>query len=273
MAPQIDLGSSAHSFRNARLHIPVAVVAGYIDRAYPGGKDTHLEALSGEFLRLSFTPNDAGGKLYSIVRRRVYFTGEAHAQVDAASGISFPRVADLESSIFEKYGRPGKAATAVDRGSFWIYDVRGRSLPADHRDFSRCASAIGELSYNGTICPLCYRGVTLRALEDAIDNKELASSKHTRGPSPDSIVNDLDNFVPTSEHLASEAFRDCGTQLFVSIDRGQDPSGQNEFATAMTVSLSDQNALLFDNGVTAYMKAQVAKTQLAPSSPAKKETF
>jgi hypothetical protein len=247
------------------------MVAGYFDKVYDydgsviDNKDTPFHEWSGEALRLSFTPNDRGGRLYSIVRRRVYFSNPGSAY--KASGISFPRVADLENSAFEKYGKPAHTDTSSG-DHFWISDVRGRSLPPSHPDFFRCAAQLTKASGYGL-----FRGDALRDLSEAFDNRELSSSKHThRVTGPDSVIRDFVMLVPTKEPWEENRFRGCGTQLYVSVDRLSDPSGRSEVATAMTVALSDQNAQQFDNGRAAYMKAQVAKVQ--PSSPpAKKEQF
>lgn len=68
-------------------------------------------------------------------------------------------------------------------------------------------------------------------------------------------------------------FRGCGTQLHVVVIPILDAvGGVSEYASTLTISLSDLNAEFFDNGVQDYMKIQAAKVKVEPPAK-KKEVF
>jgi hypothetical protein len=56
-------------------------------------------------------------------------------------------------------------------------------------------------------------------------------------------------------------YRECGTRLHIAISPApkEGPERRMGYASSMTISLSDQRAVFFDNGVAAYMETQVQR--------------
>lgn len=148
--PQSDAENPRHPFHDAKIHIPVQIGAGYIEKAYSDkgntirvidNQDAPIDHYSGDFFRLSFTPTDAGGRLYSIVRQRTYFSQASQLNVLAAAGVELPKTSDLQQGIVEKYGDPGVKPNERNLvSSYWMYDPQGRKLASNHPDYPRCES-------------------------------------------------------------------------------------------------------------------------------------
>lgn len=301
-----------HPFHDAKLKVPVQVGAGYFEKIYVGFKavdnqDTPIQQYSGEFFRLSFTPSDDGGKLYSIVRQRTYFSDpNAGLSVYAAAEIPLPRLSDLENGLSEKYGNPAKTENGANYVSLgWIYDRTGTKLANTHPEFAQCESRFdGEdgaiaNSYayarymprqakNSPLWAIRKNGsggyLTLREFAGAFSDVEFyklnwGDSKTWLEDTATRFARQLVPSMVTDEGLApSDAqgnpkFHGCGTQLHVvvSLISGQDRG--TTLASAITLSLSDQNAEFFDNGVREYMHTRREKLNKLPPPPSKKENF
>lgn len=309
--PQTDAGMSLHPYHDAKLKVPVQIGAGYFDKTYVqypklrsiDKLDTPIEQYSGEFFRLSFAPSDKGGRLYSIVRQRTYFSDASKARdVYAAAQIPLPKVADLESAIIEKYGNPvktDKTATYVSLG--WIYDQGGAKLSNTSGEFERCESRFdgedGAMSNPGAARFAGRQGqtsplwairktggngyLTQQEFAAAFTDREFYKlgyhdSKTFLDDPPKKLLNELVPHMVTDAGLRPQdtqgtaQLRECGIQLHIVIGLIADP--ERAYASSLTVSLSNQNAEFFDNGILEYMKARLAGLNRTPP-PSAKEKF
>lgn len=214
-----------------------------------------------------------------------------------------PGVADLERSLAGKYGEPA-ARDKQDRyvSLVWSYD-------GGQGDLARCESHFeGEDGQENpaatfgaprgpvdrapnTFYSLKMReNISLRAMQGAFEGHDFYKIDFT-GSSSD-LSDDVNKFAhdivpqilsnkgyPVRRTVPDQSYRGCGVQLHAVIMPTQTPglnrkTTPTDVAWAMTISLSDQNALFVDDGVLAYMKAEVAKpAESGPKPPPKKEVF
>lgn len=298
MAPQ------EHGLQSAKVRVPTGIFAGYIDKAYVEkpklslleNPDGRVQQFSGEFFRLAFSPVVEGGKLYSIVRHRIYASNDVQPlNVYAEAGIELPRVSDVEKGVLEKYGNPadkGKvpyvgapmrvqgfntgwnlAKQLALSGALWIYDRKGKRLASNDRDFTGCESAFmnGVLSTRPLYSVWKHDDVTLRELQDSFLDADYSKRPPLGRSDPGQNVSNLERLIPVLLSNQANKYKGCGTQLQVMITMG---GAYTDFAGSLTISLTDQDALFFDNGVADFLKAQIAKiSNVPPAAPKKKEVF
>jgi hypothetical protein len=303
IAPQTDAGmSNKHPFHDAVLHVPVHLDAGYIDQAYAqeGGsyaagsplkliqdQDTPVDQFSGEFFSLFFTPTDDGGRLYAIVRKKVYISDDQRpVSFYTKAKVALPRESDLEKGAIEKYGSPSEPPTTSDYkvgfsvSLYWLYNHDGGKL--SRSEHPQCESSFadedGWIMGSGppvSTPPKLYsnksRGVlTLRQLAASFESRDfyqlgyrdtVTSLIENVSKIPDVLVPVM---VTPNGRVAASTFhetpyKDCGTQVHVVISPVPvaGPERHLGYASALTVSLSQQESVFFDNGVAAYMKTKV----------------
>jgi hypothetical protein len=299
--PQIDAGKeSYHPFHNAKIHIPVSLVAGYIDKAYQDGPDgikpvkdgnTPIYDLSGEFFRLFFTPGDGGGRLYAIVRQRIYFSDrDKPLNFYLAANVPLPQKADLEKGAIEKYGAPSKI-DETGRPSivnlYWFYDRTGEKLTG-HTDGceSRFLDVNRGAGYTHPPLESIKAGgvLTLRELVAAFEDRDFYKLGYRDSKTDlEEDIRRIANLVPAMvlSHGRSPqeipdtektGYQNCGTQVHIELTPTSYGEVDPGYAFAMTVSVSDQSAVFFNNGVADYMKQQMQKVlpKMAPTPPKEK---
>jgi hypothetical protein len=304
-------------YYNARVRVPIGIIAGHIDKIYkkenPYSSDTKLTLLasedapfaqfSGEFFRLKFTPNDSGGRLYSIVREKIYAFDAGMPLVRYAdAGLALPSIDELDQGIVAKYGEPadkGKGpfvGAAVNEplngvgwknqntawaatGSIWMYDRSSQPVSLRSRDFNRCASHF-EFPFKRAAFYSAMKpgGMTLNEIQNAFGDKDFSSpqyQRHAGRTDPAEVVHDFaEEFdLTTTTRSGYGNYGGCGTQLQVVILPTVMAGHPTKYAGAMIVSLTDQDAAFSDNGVAAYMKPLADKALNVAPPPAKKETF
>lgn len=305
------------AYYKARLRVPIGIVAGHVDKIYakenPYSSDTALKILtsrdvgftqfSGEFFRLKFTPTDNGGRLYSIVREKIYaFDSAMPLDRYSAAGMELPAIADLDTAIVNKYGEPANKGRGpfvgftvneplngigwknqntawAATGSVWLYNRKGNAVAMGSSDFDRCTSHF-EFPYKRSAfySPMKPGAMTLNEIQDAFADKDYSSAANPRRAGrtdPEEVVQDFEsNFdLASSPRKGNGNYRGCGTQLQLFIFPTVQSGKPTNYAGSMIVSLTDQDATFSDNGVAAYMKPQVDKmSNVAPPAP-KKESF
>jgi hypothetical protein len=311
LEPQKDGETSRHPLHDARIRIPVRIGAGYIEKAYADkagaiqeveNQDAPIEHFSGDFFRLSFTPSDAGGRLYSMVRQRTYFAPVVQLKVLAAAGVAMPKIAELQQGVVEKYGQPAVTRNGnYAQSSYWMYDRRGMKLARDHADYSRCESRFdGEdgamqrspltprqtgphnplwtTRKSGKSGPLTLREITVAFQDREFYKLQYGDTKTFLGDTVNRFAREIVPMEVTPAGMRPQdmyhqnEFRGCGVGLHVVVVPIAEPDGSPSHASAITVSLSDLNAEFFDNGVEDYMKAQAAKAKIETPQK-KKEVF
>ncbi|MEM6415815.1 MAG: hypothetical protein AAF720_14285 [Pseudomonadota bacterium] len=61
-----------------------------------------------------------------------------------------PALQVVEAKLIEKYGEPhATKKRTYDKKLFWVYDVLGRPMPKDNRDFDRCKDNVDPSFYRG----------------------------------------------------------------------------------------------------------------------------
>jgi hypothetical protein len=310
IAPQMDAGmGNNHPFHDAALHIPIHLDAGYIDQAYAqeGGsyaagsplkliqdQDTPVDQFSGEFFSLFFTPTDDGGRLYAIVRKKVYISDDRRPlSFYSKAKVALPRESDLEKGAIDKYGPPSEAPTVSDdkvgfsASLYWLYDHDGGKLAGSVHP--QCESSfagedgsimgpqpLGFIPQPPRVTPpklysIKSSGVlTLRQLATSFENRDfyklgyrdtVTSLMENVSKIPDVLVPDMvtpnGSGAAWTSHISP--YKGCGTQVHVVISPVPvaGPERHLGYASALTVSLSQQESVFFDNGVAAYMKAKV----------------
>jgi hypothetical protein len=319
IAPQMDAGmSNNHPFHDAALHIPIHLDAGYIDQAYAqeGGsyaagsplkliqdQDTPVDQFSGEFFSLFFTPTDDGGRLYAIVRKKIYISDDQRPlSFYTKAKVALPRESDLEKGAIDKYGPPSEPPTESDHkvgfsaSLYWLYDHDGGKLATSVHP--QCESSFaGEDGWIMGAQPADYtppklysnksRGVlTLRQLATSFDTRDFYKLGYhdTVTSLMENVSKIPDIFVPVmvtpNGRVAAWTFHEspykgCGTQVHVVISPvpAEGPERHLGYASALTVSLSQQESVFFDNGVAAYMKTKVDAMKPAALENRKPERY
>jgi hypothetical protein len=134
-----------------------------------------------------------------------------------------------------------------------MYDQRGRPIPSTNPDYARCqvnfttntsanfrldssvaAETIGD--YNKM-----FSGISGSSLDDQDENRLSA------------LFSQVYQFVPLiqppTDPQEKLQYRNCGVQLAVQV--------WSLNSTIFTISLSDQNATYYDNGVNKYLSAKL----------------
>ncbi len=233
----------SRKMHDSKIQIPIALIGGLVTHATDiknndviTENDKPFVRVVGEWFTLRFTPSDVGGRLYAIGRVVNYLTpGETPSE--------------LANKVIAKYGRP----SSISNGNVilsWQYDVRGRQLPENNRDFTRCQSGSPPSNPSGGGMPASPSGrpQTLATYNDVSSGFAL------------SIVR---RYAPVFELVGpyyANGFRQCGVQLKTAADF----NGTN--ITGFTVSLSDQNALGFDNGIERYLRTKITPSP-TPAAP------
>lgn len=308
--PQSDAGryGGSYPFHDAEVRVPVCLGAWSIDKAYPsavtgtrkevGDPNTPIDSFSGELLTLFFTPTDDGGRLYAIVRRRVYFSDPSRTlRAYADANVAMPKAASIEKDVVEQYGQPSlvdheKLFTSLH----WIYP-QGAIRPVERLGgLSQCESRLADVDNSR---PLTYQSnkllwseknnayLTLRQLAVSFEDRDFYKLGYN------DTITDLDSnvrklfqilpglvvehpryHVPRGPHdtFRENEFDSCGIQLHVVINSTTYAPEQNEgYAPVVTISLSDQRAMFFDNGTAEYMDRKIKGVTPKLASPPKEK--
>jgi hypothetical protein len=253
-----------------KVKVQVELVASSITHVYgnsnygdPGeitGNDNEpVFETSGEWFRLDFTPTDNGGRLYAIVHATAYPQGVTLSP-DTVQG-----------QLASKYGPPPYAAPGAnptDQSSVaWIYDRRGRLLSTNNAEFSRCFFIPADNASNSVGLSGGMYGLStpMKVYENAFSGSPPASFSFSEKVDMDAAAGEIESFVPDFAYVTSNiGARSCGVQLqaqFQSIESG--------YPSYLVVTLSDQNAAFYDNGIAAYVAKKLTEVNgPAVSAPA-----
>jgi hypothetical protein len=302
--PQFDAGmdTGPYSFHDAEIHVPVFILAAVIDKAYSNtlgtfalksplreikDKKTPIDQFSGEFFNLFFSPTGTGGTLYAIVRRRVYFSDASRSIKEcAAADIALPQREDLVNGAINKYGRPSFVENeGYYTGLYWIYRRAVARSAERISSLSQCESRLlgadSSTPYNGTTPnPTLWsikagRNLTMNQLEVSFADREFQKLKY--GDTLTSLSENISRIMAIVPQMVTgpyqrtphdtfheASFNECGTLVHTVVNPMRQPESQGLYASAITISLSDQRTTFFDNGIAEYMERQVRS--LAPKA-------
>lgn len=225
-------------FEIAKVKLLVTVRAAAIDHLYdyhnvelPNTSDSKAYLLGGEWFSLEFTPNDDGGRLYFIGRasRTIKLEGTKES---------------ISQKIVAKFGEPSNPkAVANGRDMIWLYDIRGRQLGENSREYQRCATDINvdkgdperfkpQKTYN--------KKYKVMALVPANKYHEVLENKGFTKEAPEVPWNYADG--------KNTGLKQCGTLLVASV---------SESLGAVYFMLTDVNASGYDTGVFSYLTKKV----------------
>ena len=228
----------------------------------------------------------------------MYFSDASRSIKDyAAADIALPKKEDLVNSAISRYGTPSFLESGGGYPDiYWIYR-RGDARSAERvSSLSQCECRFGVERYNGTTPhPALWsikagRNLTMKQLEVSFGDREFRNLKY--GDTVTSLQENVSRImaiVPpmvtgpyqrTAHDTFHETpFKECGILLHILINPINQTTRletQGLYASAITISLSDQRTTFFDNGVAEYMQRRVAQlksTSLqtpAPEFPAPK---
>lgn len=236
--------SQANLINSSKVNAPIAVVASLLTHAYDvngqevtGQSNQTFRTFKGEGFRLCFTPTDDGGHLYAISRTVTY----------PEPGIP---LASLQNQFLETFGQPSQS-NSNGVINFWMYDVRGRQLPENSRDFGRC---VVQLKFDWT-----------RKWGEFNSSIKLSDYTNSLGMVGTIVGMLTPQFYSDNRPEFKAQYRQCGVQLETFID-----AHDRQNANGFTIRLSDQNATYFNNGVENYLKVKLSGsggTTAPPEAP------
>ena len=265
---------------SAKVKVPTELIASTITHFYgdypiaelSGSSADPVIEVSGEWFRLDFTPTDAGGRLYAIVHTLVNPIG-ATLPPDTVQGL-----------LVGKYGQPSisyPARVPTDQTiEYWMYDQRGRLLPAGHPDAQRCKltpkSAINQgdsIDFSKGMYSLSYsdsQGNSIHGSKEQYDEafSDVLGTSLSRDDYYGAVtaLGSVEGFVPDYYQLGggNPQARQCGIQVY-----SQFQTAQSNYPAYFIVSLSDQNSAFYDNGVGDYVNKKLSEINgPAVSAPA-----